>query len=100
MELRSPLYATISSLPEREPPEKLAHMLFDGLIPKIVECSPVTYQCDCSRERMERALLSMGREELESMIEDQGGAELICHFCRSKYAFGADQLRALMKEQE
>lgn len=100
LELRAPVYANISALLEREPPEELAHMLFDGLQPEVIERVPLAYRCDCTRGRMERALISMGRDELESMIHDQGGAELICHFCRSAYAFDAAQLRALMKEQD
>ena len=56
------------------------------------------YRCDCSRERMERALLSLGREELSKIIEEDGQAELSCHFCNSKYAFTKAELLALLRE--
>ena len=56
------------------------------------------YQCDCSRERMERALLSVGREELSKIIEEDGQAELCCHFCNSKYAFTRAELESLLQE--
>ena len=56
------------------------------------------YQCDCSRERMERALLSLGREELQKIIEEDGQAELSCHFCNSKYSFAKAELESLLRE--
>ena len=59
---------------------------------------PLIYQKVSGRERMERVLISMGRAELEDMIEHQGGAELTCHFCRSRHRFDASELRSLMEE--
>ena len=56
------------------------------------------YSCDCSRERMERALISLGRQELQSIIEEDGKAELVCHFCNKKYAFDKEALTELLKE--
>ena len=56
------------------------------------------YRCDCSRERMERALMSLGREELSKIIEEDGQAELSCHFCNSKYTFTKAELLAILRE--
>lgn len=56
------------------------------------------FQCDCSRERTEQALIALGAEELMSMIEEDGGAELTCHFCHARYAFGAEELSALLAD--
>ena len=56
------------------------------------------YRCDCSRERMERALLSLGRDELTQIIEEDGQAELSCHFCNSKYSFTKAELQRLLQE--
>ena len=56
------------------------------------------YRCDCSRARMERALLSLGRDELQEIIEQDGQAELSCHFCNSKYAFTRAELLDLLQE--
>lgn len=55
------------------------------------------YVCDCTRERVERALISMGREELQKLIDDQGAAELTCQFCDKVYNFGRDELTALLQ---
>lgn len=56
------------------------------------------YSCDCSRERMEQALISLGEQELTGIIEEDGQAELVCHFCNKKYAFDKEALEALLKE--
>ena len=56
------------------------------------------YRCDCSRERMERALMSLGRDELKEIIEEDGQAELACHFCNSKYTFSKAELEAILRE--
>ena len=63
---------------------------------EILETSPVGYRCYCSRERMERALISLGREELRAMIDEQGGAELTCRFCDNVQRFSREELEALL----
>ena len=54
------------------------------------------YECKCSRERMEKALISLGKKELRDIIDEQGSAELVCHFCNSKYNFTKEELEALL----
>lgn len=56
------------------------------------------YLCDCSRERMEKALLSIGEAELRDMIATDGKAELTCHFCNSAYTFSREELIRLLAE--
>lgn len=56
------------------------------------------YECKCSKERMERALISIGREELEAIIAEKGEAELTCQFCDNKYKFNKEELLALLKQ--
>ncbi len=56
------------------------------------------YKCTCSKERMERALVSIGREELQSIIDEQGEAELTCRFCDNKYLFDKNELTELLKQ--
>ena len=69
----------------------------DGDVSFTEELHPA-YRCDCSRERMERALMSLGREELSEIIEEDGQAELSCHFCNSKYTFTKAELLAILRE--
>jgi molecular chaperone Hsp33 len=63
---------------------------------EVLETAPVEYRCDCSRDRVERALISMGREELSALIEEQGSAELTCQFCDRIYRFSKEELEALL----
>ena len=69
--------------------------LLTHLEPKVLERIPVSYKCDCSRERFERALISLGAKELRDMIKEQNGAELDCHFCNTRRRFTAEELEAL-----
>lgn len=66
----------------------------------IMENKAITpkYECKCSKERMEKALISIGQEELESIITEQGEAELTCQFCDNKYKFNKTELEELLKE--
>lgn len=77
-------------------PEALLRRALPGLDLEVLEKRPVAYRCDCSRERMERALISLGREELRSMIDEQGGAELTCRFCDNVQRFSREELEALL----
>ena len=56
------------------------------------------YKCTCSKERMEKALISIGKKELEELIEDQGEAELTCQFCDNKYHFNKQELEDLLEK--
>ena len=96
LELRSPMFADISREMTFAPIEQLCEDWFRGMEPRILERTPLRYQCTCSRERMEKALISLGRKDLQSLIDEDQGAELICHFCRNKYNFTTEQLKDLL----
>ena len=66
------------------------------LEPQVLSHCVPAYRCDCSRERVERALISLGREELEDMIREQHGAQVDCHFCNKRYQLTEAQLRDLL----
>lgn len=65
---------------------------------EILEKHPVEYRCYCSRDRVTRALISMGREELSSLIREQGQADLTCQFCDKVYHYSQEQLEQLLAE--
>lgn len=65
---------------------------------EVLETAPVEYRCYCTRERVSRALISMGTKELDALIEEQGGAELTCQFCDKIYRFDRGELEALRAE--
>ena len=79
------------------PVELLQDVLSDFQL-EMLETSPVEYRCYCSRERVSRALISIGRDELRSMIDKQGSAELTCQFCDKVYHFSRSDLEALLQE--
>lgn len=71
-------------------------VIFDGMNMKLTERTPVRYKCNCSRERMERALISVGKDELLKMRDEDGQAELTCHFCHTTHHFDRDDLQRLI----
>ncbi len=87
----------ISSLVNRGlTPEEIAETVFKGFELEILESIKVEYKCDCSREKIESALLSLDKKEIESMIEEDNGAEVVCYFCNSKYNFSKEDLETLI----
>ena len=98
LELRSPMFADLSRELAAAPKEELAEDWFRGLEPTLLARTPLSYRCTCSRERMERALISLGRRELQEIIDDGQGAELGCHFCHSTYRFTTRELEELLEQ--
>lgn len=76
--------------------QALLERLLEDMEPQLLSRTPVAYKCYCDRERVSRALISMGRTELENMIEEQGGAELTCQFCDAVYLFTKEDLQELL----
>jgi len=76
--------------------ESLLKAVLSDFDVQILEKRPVEYRCYCSRERVTRALVSMGREEMESLIEEQGEAELTCQFCDAIYHYSKEELEAIL----
>lgn len=83
-------------LEQNDDPEALLRTVMSDFDLKILETCPVSYKCYCSRQRVERALISLGKSELEQMLAEQGGCQLTCQFCDAVYDFSADDLRALI----
>ena len=78
-------------------PEHLLRRVMSDFELKILETCPVEYKCYCSRERVERALISLGADELESILKEQGGCQLSCQFCDKVYDFSARELEKLLE---
>lgn len=77
-------------------PEALLRTVLSDFDVEILETNPISYQCYCSRDRVERALISMGVRELEDLLAEQGGCELGCQFCDRIYRFTAQELESLI----
>lgn len=67
---------------------------------KVLEQEPVEYRCGCSRDRIERALLSLGRDELSAILAEQGSCDLTCQFCDRVYHFSGPELEGLIQSLE
>ena len=89
--------AVTAMLDKNPDPEAMLRTILSDFEVEILEKSPIEYRCDCSRERMERALISLGPDELQSLIEEQGDAELSCRFCDQKQYFTKEQLLGLLE---
>ncbi len=100
LELRSPIFGDIAAELEHETLDTLLENWFSGLQPKALETRNLVYQCNCSRHRMERALIALGPDELKRMItDDVDGAELVCHFCNQTYTFSTPDLIKLLNHR-
>ncbi|MDD3242895.1 MAG: Hsp33 family molecular chaperone HslO [Eubacteriales bacterium] len=79
---------------------ELVQEIFAALEPHQINELPLSYACDCSQGRIERALISLGREELTDMIEKDHAAEVSCHFCNKVYQLDEARLRTLLEQAQ
>jgi len=77
--------------------EDILEIIFDGCNLEVLAKTTARYFCDCGRNKMEKALIGIGRDGLSEMIENDKKAELVCHFCNKNYSFDENQLRILLK---
>lgn len=83
-------------LDEGKTPEEMLRLLLSGLDLEITDTRPAAFCCNCSRERVERAIISIGRKEIREMIEEQKPISVNCHFCNREYSFSPAQLKELL----
>ena len=76
--------------------EGLLRAVLEGFQLEILEKHPVEYRCYCSRDRVTRALISMGKQDLSDLIRDQGKAELTCQFCDKVYRYSKEDLEEIL----
>lgn len=98
LEIRAELFGAISQALSDYTLHEIAEMYFRGLEGEILEESELALVCDCSRRRIEQVLLSMGEKQLREMAQEDHGAELTCHFCRSTYRFTQEELENLIAQ--
>ncbi|MCH5270166.1 MAG: Hsp33 family molecular chaperone HslO [Lachnospiraceae bacterium] len=79
-------------------PEQLLKILLEGLEPEFTDTKPLQFFCNCSKERVEKALISIGRAEIEDMINDGKEIEVNCHFCNRHYTFTVEELQAIRQK--
>ena len=79
-------------------PEDILNELLGEFHPEISEKIPAEFHCDCSKKRVEKVLISLGKKELTSIINDGKPVELKCHFCNSGYTFTTEELKDILKK--
>ena len=90
---------SVSAILDKDPdPEAMLRMVLSDFEVKILEEVPVEYRCTCSRERVERALISLGTKELEAILAEQGECSLTCQFCDAVHHFSGQELQELIEE--
>ena len=83
-------------LDKDDDPEHMLRQVMSDFDLKILETCPVEYRCYCSRQRVERALISLGKDELQQILEEQGHCSMTCQFCDAVYDFSGDELKSLI----
>ena len=87
-------------LAEDDDPESLLRRVMSDFELEVLEKSPIEYRCYCSRDRMERALISLGPDELQRILDEQGSAELACQFCDNVQTFTRTDLEGLLSNMK
>lgn len=78
-------------------PESLLEVILDGFDIEISDTMDAEFYCNCSKERVERALISIGRKDLNEMIQEGKSIELNCHFCNTNYEFSVEELKEILR---
>ena len=86
-----------SLLEEGHTPESLLEKVLEGFDVQINEKTDTRFHCNCSKERVEKALISIGRKELNEMIQEGKPIEMNCHFCNTNYNFTVEELKEILR---
>lgn len=79
-------------------PERMLEQILEGLEPEVLEIQDVRYSCGCSRQKIEKVLVSLGQEEMQAMIEEDREVEVNCQFCGTHYKFSVEELKKLYRQ--
>ena len=79
-------------------PEEILEHIFEGMDLQILDTIPTEFYCNCSKERVSAAVISVGKQELQKMIDDGEPIEVNCHFCNSHYEFSIDELKDMLEK--
>jgi len=96
----SKIRSVTSLLDEGVTPEGLLELVLEGMDFQFLETRDVKFACNCSKERVEKALISIGREEIGNMIADGETIEVKCHFCNAAYKYSVDELKEIIKRSK
>ena len=92
--------AVTKMLSAGDTPEMMLEKVLKGLDPVITDRMPVEFRCNCGKERYERALVLLGRDEMQKIVDDGEPVEIECQFCGKKYAFTPEELKEVLRKTE
>lgn len=87
-------------LKKGETPEQILEILLGNLGLEITSTMPTQFYCNCSKERVEKAVISVGKKEIQDMIDDGQDIEVKCHFCNTAYKYSVEELKDILKRCE
>lgn len=79
-------------------PEQILETVLEGMDIEYTDTMPTKFECNCSKERVEKALISIGRKDIQEMIQDGKDIEMHCHFCNTSYNFSVEELKEILKK--
>lgn len=94
----SKVVSVTSMLEAGNNPEQILEILLEGFEVEITDQMPLRFFCNCTKKRVEKALISIGRKELQDMIDDGETVEVNCHFCNKNYDFTVEELQTLYRK--
>lgn len=94
----SEIHSITSMLDKDMTPEMILDYVLGEFGVEIMECIETKYHCNCTKERVEKAIISIGRKDIEEMIEDNKAVEVNCHFCSTNYTFEVEELEKLLSK--
>ena len=92
------IHSVTTLLEQGHTPESLLEQVLEGFDIEINDRIPTEFYCNCSKERVEKALISIGRKDLNEMIQEGKSIELNCHFCNTNYEFSVEELKEILRK--
>lgn len=81
-------------------PENILETVLEGMDIEYTDKMPTQFYCNCSKERVEKALISVGKKDIQEMINDGKEIEMNCHFCNTNYQFSVEELKEILKKSK
>ena len=94
----SKIQSVTSMLDNGHTPEEMLAQVLEGLDVEITDTLPARFFCNCSKERIEKAIISIGKKDIQEMIDDGETIEVKCHFCNQAYHFTVEELKEILKK--
>lgn len=96
----SKVTSVTSILDEGNTPEQMLELLLGDLGVEILDIVPAKFDCNCTKHRVEKAIISIGRNEISQMIDEGKEIEVNCHFCNTDYIFSVEELKNILKQSK